>query len=827
MATIGQQLTTPESGWRRYDDSNSNFKYTLLTKLSAGSLYNGGYTGTGPGSNGGTVSFEFYGTKLRIIGCIYTDRSNRIEISIDGVKEYYSQYGSIIYQSLDYEKINLTNTRHSVVITVINPGSFVFDAIDIDSTGYLVTQVGQQLISPEIGWKRYDNMDNRILYTGTWYIDNNSAFYKGSQKYIFDTISKVTFNFYGTKFRIISSIDSSSGSKIQITIDNDIIETFSESNPKEYKQILVYEKTSLENKQHTVTINNTQSNYLRIDAIDIDDSGDLLGTGIQLTAPETGWRRYDNVDSRFLYNGTWVVHSVGESGGSGVWSSDSTAKISFKFYGTKLRIICWKAMGYGICTIKIDGISYTFDISATTTTYQIVVYENLTLSNEIHQVELTPTPGQINFDAIDIDSTGYLVHPTLNQVSNLLGMAVGDCIPCRYTASTSGQVGYFSELGTCTVDEISVTGTATPDGLFYFVKTAKGTLVADRVLQTNISWDVLNSAKFIEGNILPFQPTDYVDTDMFTTVGYTNGYSSYSKVMKNEMNIKSTDNTRSCMQNWQFSDYTTGIVINKFRISDIGDNLNFLISISHMPEKSYNHFNFRKNSISLDSFNGGNPVYTGSIINKEIVIFTNLLTSKIGLSVDGQLVYVNNLATFPIGFWIAYSLLEFSFSTTSTSYQHIKLDYFYTSKTSENYFLKDFPHMIRSLSGGYAFSDANGNKSLTENSKGAWPVTNEWDKYIVNSDLGGKITSGDDNIWHTILLSSWTKDTPLTATFTSKTGTSGSIDSTRRIVRANVNNSVTWSGVGFGISSQIASTGGFRPVLEFIESDSKQTNLWY
>lgn len=26
-ATIGQQLTQPESGWKRYDDSDSNFRF--------------------------------------------------------------------------------------------------------------------------------------------------------------------------------------------------------------------------------------------------------------------------------------------------------------------------------------------------------------------------------------------------------------------------------------------------------------------------------------------------------------------------------------------------------------------------------------------------------------------------------------------------------------------------------------------------------------------------------------------------------------------------------------------------------------------------------
>jgi hypothetical protein len=82
--------------------------------------------------------------------------------------------------------------------------------------------------------------------------------------------------------------------------------------------------------------------------------------------------------------------------------------------------------------------------------------------------------------------------------TSLSSMGIGDYISCRYTA-TSGVAGSFSELGTCEADEISVNGTATPDGKFNFMKVAKGTLVADRNLQTSVSWNTLNTAKYIEG----------------------------------------------------------------------------------------------------------------------------------------------------------------------------------------------------------------------------------------------------------------------------------------------------------------------------------------
>ena len=50
------------------------------------------------------------------------------------------------------------------------------------------------------------------------------------------------------------------------------------------------------------------------------------------------------------------------------------------------------------------------------------------------------------------------------QRTNLLDLQVGDYIPCHYTASTSGQAGFFHKLGDASGTEIPVTGSATPNG---------------------------------------------------------------------------------------------------------------------------------------------------------------------------------------------------------------------------------------------------------------------------------------------------------------------------------------------------------------------------
>jgi hypothetical protein len=128
--------------------------------------------------------------------------------------------------------------------------------------------------------------------------------------------------------------------------------------------------------------------------------------------------------------------------------------------------------------------------------------------------------------------------------------------------------------------------------------------------------------------------------------------------------------------------------------------------------------------------------------------------------------------------------------------------------------------LIRSLTGGNSYLGADGKYSLTDQSLGGWPIDSEWDKYIVKSNLNGKITPGDNNIWHwNGNICSFVKDTTNVKLYAN----------TNRIVRGdylNLNNPINYLSY-YQSSSASASHVGFRPVLEYIEFGSKQTNLWY
>ncbi|WP_342550971.1 Ig-like domain-containing protein [Lysinibacillus sp. FSL M8-0216] len=147
--------------------------------------------------------------------------------------------------------------------------------------------VGDRLLKPEIGWKRYDDSNLKIEYLGNVERNQNSLFYNSGYssyklKYPYDNeLNGVKFNFTGTKIRLISLKDSVyRSSNIVIEIDG-VTERFNQTGAAT-KQTLVYEKTGLNDKQHSVFIYADDKTSkvgfdktvrFEIDAIDID--GDL------------------------------------------------------------------------------------------------------------------------------------------------------------------------------------------------------------------------------------------------------------------------------------------------------------------------------------------------------------------------------------------------------------------------------------------------------------------------------------------------------------------------------------------------------------------------
>ncbi|WP_427108377.1 Ig-like domain-containing protein [Lysinibacillus xylanilyticus] len=137
--------------------------------------------------------------------------------------------------------------------------------------------IGSKIARPEIGWKRYDTYYSKKLlsepnaptgYGGSMFYNDSTMFYNNT----------VTFNFYGSKFRIISAMFYTRSTSLEVSIDGDVIDIFSEnvSNLNDNSgQRLVYEKNNLSLGTHVVVIKNLDTERIfEIDAIDVD--GKLL-----------------------------------------------------------------------------------------------------------------------------------------------------------------------------------------------------------------------------------------------------------------------------------------------------------------------------------------------------------------------------------------------------------------------------------------------------------------------------------------------------------------------------------------------------------------------
>ncbi|MES5869081.1 hypothetical protein [Bacillus cereus group sp. RP32] len=282
-AKVGDVLTQPDPGWKRFDDTDINFQYSGAWGVNTKSDYYGGSTHYCPSNKDlATVQFQFYGTRLRIIGLLSTsyDRGN---ITIDNQPQETFSYkrSDAQFQSLVYEKINLTKGFHTVVLSGININ---FDALDIDADGFLITpaKVGDVLKEPEPGWKRFDDADPLISYAGPWIISTNNPLDNYNKTlHVKDTLNSAAaefkFTFKGTGIRLIATLSNTPAFNVESTITIDgISETFKGYHPTYAIQGLAFQKLNLKDGVHTVKVSTPAFIF---DAVDIQN-GELISQDV-------------------------------------------------------------------------------------------------------------------------------------------------------------------------------------------------------------------------------------------------------------------------------------------------------------------------------------------------------------------------------------------------------------------------------------------------------------------------------------------------------------------------------------------------------------------
>lgn len=444
--------------------------------------------------------------------------------------------------------------------------------------------------------------------------------------------------------------------------------------------------------------------------------------GTQLLTPELGWQRYscDNINIKYNGSGWGYAYSIASYGGGFKYVINYVSQtITFKFKGTKLRIMSLTSSARNsLDYISIDGVEESYTERITSDIVSCLLYEKIGLLDTIHTVSIRSAgTSYFTLSSIDIDSTGYLVHPILGTLPKLAddNIQIGDYITCEYIALTSGVVGTFVNLGSATKSEIPFTGTATPNGSFNFICVDKDYLgrkkfIADRNIQHSISWDKLNTAGIASGKNINQQDlkiqiapmTTYIKNNI--TISASTDRPSYPAWKVFDGNV-GTDTSR-----W----VTADTIVTGWLKIDFGDTPKLLIKYT------LNCLTYPTGSPKNWTFEGSNDNINWTILDSR---------SNILISTTQGFDFVNNIS-------YRYYRINITANNGHTGYTAINEIEVFENISLNSDSLK---YYIRFLTGGISAANKD----------------NEWDKYIAESTLGGLITAGDNAVWNWNGLYSW------------------------------------------------------------------------
>lgn len=503
--------------------------------------------------------------------------------------------------------------------------------------------------------------------------------------------------------------------------------------------------------------------------------------GQALTAPEAGWKRYDDTNQLFTFShggrNAWshLENDARFYNSSEAQTNADSASVSFTFTGTKFRLIGATYTDKSTSVeVNVDGVVVgSYSQYSPTLVTQTLDFEKTDLSSGKHTVKITnkgSSGSWLIFDAIDIDSTGRLMHP--DEVFNINDLVVGKRIRCNYKALISNSVGVFSGLGNETKDFIPVESSATPDGDFYYIMVedwnGKKKLVADRNIQHSISWDVINTSGIASGSGLPtyynlIKPMTSDDqtiaqANTIVSAGYYPYLAFDGRYSVDHQNATILSGTSG----WISYDFKSNKKVSAYRIVGRRDG----------------NYNYCPKNWTFEGWNGStwdvldtqtNITAWSDLLPKTFLISSPKPYSKYRINISANNGGVN---------------------TQITELEMLGVEY------SANF-------TTRLLTGGTSSTDKD----------------NEWDKYIVNSTLNGTITAGDNNVWN------WSGVASLTSTSVG----SSSAQKARRGQTANdlyANTTTSLANYGFRPVLIVETISQTKTLIKVGTSYKKYINSW-
>ncbi|AQR95200.1 Ig-like domain-containing protein [Clostridium saccharoperbutylacetonicum] len=266
----------------------------------------------------------------------------------------------------------------------------------------------------------------------------------------------------------------------------------------------------------TANLNNTVENSAKV--------GDILKN------PEKGWKRYDDSNNKFIYKGSgWRKDNNSNTYNAGHHYCSIPSSVTFKFFGSNFRFIAHRYKNINNyysdhVYIKIDGIECgDFSEQINGEIYQLLLYQNNSLTKGIHTVELYTTNLGLNFDAIDINNDGYLIdsNESISLDKSTMNLNVGNSeqLTAITTPSAVGVTWTVSDPSIATIEVDPTNGKITKINA---LKEGTCTITATTNDEYKLSAScTINVTKKTEPIPTPDpQPTD---TDYITNIAHAKG----------------------------------------------------------------------------------------------------------------------------------------------------------------------------------------------------------------------------------------------------------------------------------------------------------------
>ncbi|MFL8632996.1 LamG-like jellyroll fold domain-containing protein [Clostridioides difficile] len=668
-----------------------------------------------------------------------------------------------------------------------------------------MAKVGEQLLQPEDGWKRIDNIDNSFKYIGLWKKDTSTGLYNNTGMYIpeNDTIeeiisSHIKFAFYGSKIRILHTRYLSHSSNIKCTIDDIEYELYS-IHGETIRQYLAFEKMNLEEKIHIVRVESDDSVRFDFDCIDIDTDGYMV----------------ELIEAKLIMKSTLESMEIGD-----IIPCKYTAPISGKVgYFSELGICNCEGIDVDTSSDTPDGKFYFVKVDNN----KFIADRNVQSSiswNELNKSKLTCkmfAPNALVFDGkssyvsipiekikttkeITIKIRVYIEDWTVGEEHRLFSCTqVGGYACCyvpedryfRFEISTNYASSYF--ITGFNVDSytngwktfyISYNGESfkTYDGLTLKVNEKRnGSVIygntSHLVLggEPGFGFDVAGDTR-LNGKISEFAIWDKAIDPATIEDNLTGNEENLICLFKSTYAIgdklydlsvnKNTATISNCVKEYDYiNDYyytipngsvaynndTTVSFPKKALTSNETDEYTLNASGS-LGDTIILYKAFNKSNINdSDCWHSGgeaNPYIKISSKKEKIIsngfVLTNRNSNVYTQAPSSCIVYGSNDNE---NFEKIYESSSFPQNARAVSY------HYFNSQVEYLHYKFSFTGSISYVAVGeleiskeYEYKDSS--SSLINKKQGGWPIENDWDKYIRNSDLKGNIIAGDNEIWN-------------------------------------------------------------------------------